>query len=194
MNGILRPMRLLLLLLLGAVALADEPVRLTVLATNDLHGQLDPLPPSPVRSVLRGRPAGGYAHLAALVHAIRREGPPVLLLDCGDIFQGTPVGNETRGDAVIDCMNLLGYDAGALGNHEFDYGFRNMARLVQRANFPVLAANVSGARVLKPYVVIGPPRAPCRVAVIGLLTPGTPSITTPGGCRMAAAPISPGTC
>jgi len=171
---------LTLALLSGAVR-AGEPVRLTVLHTNDLHGQLDPLPPSPVRGVLRGRPAGGFAHLATMVKAVRREGRPTLLLDGGDLFQGTPVGNETRGDAVIDVMNELGYDAAAVGNHEFDFGVKNLARLARRAKFRLLAANLSGRGlgVVRPYVVFAPPKAPCRIAVVGLITPDTPRVTTP---------------
>ena len=176
-------MRLLACLLLATAALAGDPVRLIVLHTNDLHGQLRPMPPSPVRPVLRGKAAGGYAHLASMVRAIRREaagrGAKVLLLDTGDIFQGTPIGNETRGRAVVEAMDALGYDAGALGNHEFDYGFENMVELVERASFPILAANLAGAPKLRPYVVLAPPRTPCRVAVIGVITPGTPHITTP---------------
>ncbi len=169
-----------LIVVSSGVTRAEEPVRLTVLHTNDLHGQLDPLPPSPVRAVLRGKPAGGFAHLAAMVKAIRREERPTLLLDAGDLFQGTPVGNETRGDAVIDALNALHYDAAAVGNHEFDFGVKNLARLVKRARFPMLAANLSGRGLgmIRPYVVFAPPKVPCRIVVVGLITPDTPSVTT----------------
>lgn len=180
-------LRLALLSLLAATALSGETARITVLHTNDLHGQLEPLPPSPVRGVLRNRPAGGFAHLATMVRAARREAAEtkasLLLLDGGDVFQGTPIGNETRGDAVIDAMNALAYDAGALGNHEFDYGLKNALRLVERAKHPILAANVSGAHRMRPYVVFAPPKTPCRVAVIGLVTPATPRQTAPGATR-----------
>jgi 5'-nucleotidase len=71
----------------------------------------------------------------------------------------------------------------ALGNHEFDFGVGNLVRLVKLAKFPVLAANVSGLRYVKPYVLLGPPRVPCRIAVIGLVTPETPRITGPGATR-----------
>ncbi len=71
----------------------------------------------------------------------------------------------------------------ALGNHEFDYGVGNVVRLVRLAKFPVLAANVSGLREVKPYVLLGPPRVPCRIAVIGLVTPETPRITGPGATK-----------
>ena len=142
-------MRTLFGLLLGAaVAAAGDPVHLIVLHTNDLHGQLAPHRASPARAVLRGKPAGGFPHLVTMVRQIRaeaeKEGAKVLLFSAGDIFQGTPVGNETRGDAVIECMREVGYDAMALGNHEFDYGVDNMLRLAKAAPFPVLAANMGG--------------------------------------------------
>ncbi|MGQ0612169.1 MAG: bifunctional metallophosphatase/5'-nucleotidase [Planctomycetaceae bacterium] len=181
-------MRRLLALLLAAVsaAWAGEPVRITILHTNDLHGQLEPLPPSPISPVLRNRPAGGFAHLATMVRALRREAEErrasLLLLDAGDLFQGTPIGNETRGDAVIDAMNVLGYDAAAVGNHEFDYGVENLLRLAGRARFPLLCANASRRDAplpgIRAYVVLAPPRVPCRVAIVGLLTPQTPYQTS----------------
>jgi len=86
-------------------------------------------------------------------------------------------------EAVIEAMNTLGFDAMALGNHEFDYGVGNVVRLVRQAKFPVLAANASGIREVKPYVVLAPPRVPCRIAVIGLITTETPFITGPGATK-----------
>jgi 2',3'-cyclic-nucleotide 2'-phosphodiesterase (5'-nucleotidase family) len=80
-------------------------------------------------------------------------------------------------------MNTLSYDAMALGNHEFDFGVGNLVGLVRRAKFPVLAANLDGLRDVKPYVVLAPPRVPCRIAVIGLITPETPYITGPGATK-----------
>jgi 2',3'-cyclic-nucleotide 2'-phosphodiesterase (5'-nucleotidase family) len=177
-------LRGLLLLVVPAVALAGGEDRILVLLTNDVHGQLDPLPPSPVRPFLRDQEAGGYAHLATMVRAARREAAEgnasFLLVDAGDIYQGTPVGNETKGEAVIEAMNALQFDAMALGNHEFDFGVGNLVRLIRRAKFPVLAANTSGLRDVRPYVLLAPPRVPCRIAVIGLVTPETPGITAPG--------------
>jgi len=176
-----------LLLAAGLAAAASEPVHLIVLHTNDLHGQLRPLPPSRSRKLLRGGAVGGSAYLATMVREARakavRSGAALLLIDAGDLFQGTPIGNESHGDAVIDLMNELHYDAVELGNHEFDFGVKNLLRLVERANFPVLAANAAGVkgplRGVLPYVVIGPPKLPLRVAVIGVITPQTPQMTTP---------------
>jgi len=191
-----RPLLALALLLLAALRVsADDaaPLRLTLLHTNDLHGQLDPLPASPARAVLKDRAAGGFAHLASMVRAVRREvaehGGSLLLCDAGDVFSGSPIGNETRGEAVVDAMNALGYDAVAVGNHEFDCGLDNLLRLAARAKAPWLAANLSGGgrdlAPIRPYVVLTPPRTPCRVLVIGLITPTTPAITGPGATGSA---------
>ena len=178
---------LVLLAILVTAVRAEEPVRLTVLHTNDLHGQLRPLPPSPVRPVLRGKAAGGVAHLATLVEKHRaaagEHGEAVLLLDAGDLFQGTPIGNETRGDAVVAVMNELRYDAVAVGNHEFDYGIENMIRLAKSSRAPWLAANLSrpggDLTPVVSHVVLEPPRVPCRVALIGLISTQTPMMTAP---------------
>jgi len=177
----------LLLLLLGALAFAGGNERVVVVFTNDLHGQMEPLPASPLRPFLQTQEAGGYAHEATMIRAARREAAEAkasfVLLDAGDIYQGTPIGNETRGEAMVAAMNTLDYDAMELGNHEFDYGVGNVVRLVKQAKFPVLAANASGIREVKPYVVLAPPRVPCRIAVIGLITTETPRITGPGATK-----------
>jgi 2',3'-cyclic-nucleotide 2'-phosphodiesterase (5'-nucleotidase family) len=177
----------LLPLLFAALAFAGGTERVVVLLTNDVHGQMEPLPPSPMRPFLQTQPAGGYAHLATMVKAARREAAEAkaafLLLDAGDIFQGTPIGNETRGEAVVEAMNTLGFDAMAVGNHEFDYGVGNLVRLGRMAKFPVLAANLSGVRDVKPYVILAPPRVPCRIVVIGLITTETPYITGAGATK-----------
>lgn len=140
-----------LLLVLGLVAaapaLAQEPrdgaVRLTILHTNDLHGQVLEPP----------RRVGG---LVALGRAIRQErdrarerGDAVLLLDAGDLFKGTPEGDLTDGEVMVAWMNHMGYDAGVVGNHEFDHGVDVAARLAWGADFPFLGANIrqpGGAR------------------------------------------------
>ncbi|MCZ6573635.1 MAG: bifunctional UDP-sugar hydrolase/5'-nucleotidase [Planctomycetota bacterium] len=174
----------LVLLAWAPTARGQESVRLTVLHTNDLHGQLKPLPDGTRARIGHGR--GGFAHLASMVRAVRKEAQQprtyVLLLDAGDQFQGTPLGNETHGDAVIDAMNTLGYDAGCVGNHELDFGVANLVRLSKRARFPLLAANMTRLKgdlgSVKPYVVLAPPQAPCRIALIGLITQSTPEQTS----------------
>lgn len=179
---------LLALLLAASLARGGDVVELVVLHTNDLHGQLEPLPASPVSPVLRGKPVGGYAHIATMVRNVRREceerKATFLLTDGGDLFQGTPIGNESRGESVVEAMNTLPYDAVAVGNHEFDFGLGSFLRLVERARFPFVCANMAGKRgatgKVRPYVLLSPPRAPCKIALIGLVTTTTPDITTRG--------------
>ncbi len=121
----------------GAAAVtSDGALALTILHTNDLHGQV--LEPS-------RRPGG----LVALGRALRQErdrarerGDAVLVLDAGDLFKGTPEGDLTDGEVMVAWMNHLGYDAAAIGNHEFDHGVGVTERLARAARFPFLGANI----------------------------------------------------
>lgn len=108
---------------------------------------------------------------ATCIKELRRAHPELLLFDCGDFSQGTPYYNMYRGEVEVSMMNLMGYDAVAIGNHEFDFGLDNMARLFQMADFPVVCANydVSGTVLeayVKPYVVLL--RGELRIGVFGL--------------------------
>ena len=106
----------------------NRPVRLTIVGTNDFHGHV-----SPNRMVLRDGTTvemGGSAILAGYLANLRAENPGgVILLDGGDLFQGTIASNVTEGAVVVDVYNYLGYTAAAIGNHEFDYGSENFTRL-----------------------------------------------------------------
>ncbi len=110
---------------------------ITILHTNDTHSQIFPI------AADKGRWAGfgGYAKRAYLIDGIRAEGQGVLLFDSGDFSQGTPYFNFFKGNIEVDAMGLMGYDAVTLGNHEFDNGVEELARRVDRAEFPVLSAN-----------------------------------------------------
>lgn len=119
-----------------------QPTAFTILHTNDVHSRLDPFP------LDGGRNAGmgGVARRATLIHKIREEqvngqARNVLLFDAGDIFQGTPYFNLYKGEPEILAMNRLGYDAGTIGNHDFDGGIDNMVTQFGKASFPVLIAN-----------------------------------------------------
>ncbi|MGI8919976.1 MAG: bifunctional metallophosphatase/5'-nucleotidase [Pyrinomonadaceae bacterium] len=110
---------------------------ITFLHTNDTHSQIDPLPPNdPLYS---GK--GGVARRATLVKRIRRQNPNTLLIDAGDVFQGTPYFNFYRGEVEYKAMSATGYDAGTLGNHEFDNGVEALAAALKFANFDLLSAN-----------------------------------------------------
>lgn len=146
--------------------------KLVVIHTNDIHGQLGPLPADPPK----GLPAsGGAASLAALV---KGEGESALYFDAGDWYQGTPEGNLTKGRAMIEAFNAIGLDAAVLGNHEFDYGIDNLKALIGRAEFPVLLTNAAeGGGAGLPAVKTALIRRPCfDVGVFGLLTRDMPNL------------------
>jgi len=112
--------------------------KLTILHTNDTHSRLDPFPMDGGRN----QGLGGVAARMDLVEKIRAEEEHVLLLDAGDIFQGTPYFNLYKGEPEIKAMTSLGYDACTIGNHDFDAGMENLAtQLTRHANFPMLVAN-----------------------------------------------------
>ncbi|WP_018620962.1 bifunctional metallophosphatase/5'-nucleotidase [Spirosoma luteum] len=110
---------------------------LTILHTNDVHSRLDPFPMDGSRNAGKG----GVARRATLIQKIRQESPNSLLFDAGDIFQGTPYFNLYKGEPEILAMNRLGYDAGTIGNHDFDGGIDNMVTQFGKAKFPLLIAN-----------------------------------------------------
>jgi 5'-nucleotidase len=119
--------------------IADEKAyRLTILHTNDVHSRLDPFPMDGGSN----QGLGGVAARAEIVEKIRREEEHVLLLDAGDIFQGTPYFNFYKGEPEIKAMSSMKYDATTIGNHDFDAGLENLAtQLTNHANFPMLVSN-----------------------------------------------------
>jgi len=134
------------------VEAANDTV-LTILHTNDTHSQIDPLPGND-----RNAGKGGVARRATLVKKIRRANPNSLLIDAGDVFQGTPYFNFFKGEVEYKAMSAIGYDVGTLGNHEFDNGVDDLAAALKFANFDIVSANydVKGTPLeqrVKPYVV-----------------------------------------
>ncbi len=126
------------LLWLSAGPESSAEQTLTILHTSEHHGQALPLEQ-------RGQPAvGGMARRATLIAAVRRETDAVLLVDSGDILIGTPLSSFFRGEPDIQAMNLMGYQAMAAGNHEFDFGLDHLRRLQDLAQFPILCSNVVG--------------------------------------------------
>ncbi len=111
--------------------------RLTILHTNDVHSRLEPFP----MDGSKNQGLGGVAPRAAMIKKIRNEQQHVLLLDAGDIFQGTPFFNLYKGEPEIKAMTAMGYDAVTMGNHDFDLGLENFALQLQHASFPVLLCN-----------------------------------------------------
>jgi 5'-nucleotidase len=110
---------------------------ITVLHTNDTHSQIDPILDND-----KTYPAkGGVARRATLVKRIRKENSNTLLIDGGDVLQGTPYFNFYKGEVEYKAMSLIGYDAGTLGNHEFDNGVEALSKALQFANFDLVSTN-----------------------------------------------------
>lgn len=153
-------------------------MRLRVLALNDLHGRLLP----DTFSWSDGRPVGGAAALAAYFDVQTRafDGPTVLL-DGGDVYQGTPISNLTRGRSTVDFFNSTGVRASAIGNHEFDWGVRTLGERLDQAEFEWLAANVRVAGTdtapawIEPVALLDVDGV--SLGVIGLATEETPDLT-----------------
>jgi len=131
---------------------------ITILHTNDTHSQIDPLPANDKQYPDKG----GVARRATLVKRVRKENPNTLLIDAGDVFQGTPYFNFYKGEVEYKSMSLIGYDVGTLGNHEFDNGVDALAAAMKFADFDFVSSN---------YDVRGTPLEsrvkPCVVRVIG---------------------------
>ena len=154
-----------------------QQLRVRVITTNDFHGNLAP-------RTSGGRLVGGAATLAAyFARETAAFDGPTIILDGGDIMQGTPVSNLTRGRSVIDYYNAAGYDAAAVGNHEFDFGTAVLRERMAQAQFPLLAANilVTGSDTtpswLRGTTILE--RDGVRIGVIGLITEETPTATMP---------------
>jgi 5'-nucleotidase len=116
---------------------SDNTQRLTILHTNDVHSRIDPFP----MDGSRNQGMGGVAARARVISQIRSENEHVLLLDAGDIFQGTPYFNLYKGEPEMKAMEMMGYDAATMGNHDFDAGLDNFATQLKHVSFPILIAN-----------------------------------------------------
>lgn len=166
-------MKRILTILTIAVAVtltaAAKGRQLLILHTNDTHSCVLPLNPNLADSMLAGR--GGFLRRAAMIDQMRKEDKDLLLLDSGDFSQGSPYYTMFKGDVETELMNIMGYDAATIGNHEFDFGLENMARIFRKAKFPIVCANYdfTGTVVeglVKPYVIIK--RKGVRIGIFGL--------------------------
>ncbi len=142
---------------------------LVILHTNDTHSCIYPLNANLADTLLAGR--GGFLRRINMLKEERKEHPDLLLIDSGDFSQGSPYYTLFYGDVEAELMNMMGYDVGTIGNHEFDYGIENMARVFRRLNHPIVCANYdfSGTPVegiVKPYVVIR--RNGVKIGLFGL--------------------------
>jgi 5'-nucleotidase len=127
---------------------------ITILHTNDTHSQIDPLPANDKQYPDKG----GVARRATLVKRVRKDNPNTLLIDAGDVFQGTPYFNFYKGEVEYKSMSLIGYDVVTLGNHDFDNGVDALAVAMKFANFDFVSSNYDVRNTplesrVKPYVV-----------------------------------------
>src|SRR6266540_7133514 len=165
----------------AAAALDSDTVCISILHTTDLHGHILPT------SDYNGNPdCGGLARCVTQIRRWQQQNPNSILIDVGDVYQGTDVGLRTKGELMIDLFNYLKYDAWIIGNHEFDWGMQPFQQVLQRSAMPVLGANTvlegkpagefSDAK--HPFAKIQPfilkQVAGIKLAIIGVTTPGMP--------------------
>ena len=161
---------IMLLLVVATGAEAKKHKQLVILHTNDTHSCILPLKESLADTVIAGR--GGFVRRITMIKEQRKEYPKNLLLfDSGDFSQGSSYYTMFKGDVEVGLMNRMRYDAVTIGNHEFDFGLENMARIFKMANFPIVCANYDFTGtvcegLVKPYVVLK--RNGVRVGVFGL--------------------------
>ncbi|HEV8422212.1 MAG TPA: bifunctional UDP-sugar hydrolase/5'-nucleotidase [Chthoniobacterales bacterium] len=168
-------------------SLQSDVVRLSIIHTTDLHGHILPTVDYDGHSGL-----GGLARCATQIAAWRGENPNSILIDVGDVYEGTQFGFGDQGRAMIELFNLLRYDAWIIGNHEFDWSIEPFLQAVSRSAMPVLAANTTLAgkpagcfeERNHPFARIQPfllrEIAGVRLAIVGLTTPGMPFWFPPG--------------
>ncbi|MFC4632449.1 metallophosphatase [Dokdonia ponticola] len=156
---------------LGGIAMSASPLvtkkQITILHTNDVHSHIEPFAENDPNYANQG----GVARRLTLINSIRKENPNVLLLDAGDIFQGTPYFNFYGGELEFKLMSMLGYDAATIGNHDFDNGIGGLAKQMPHASFELLSANYDFSNTImdgftKPYRVFV--KDGVRIGVFGI--------------------------
>ncbi len=165
----------------ATAALNPDTVCISILHTTDLHGHILPT------ADYNGNPNyGGLARCAAQIRRWRRQNSNSILIDVGDVYQGTDVSLRNKGELMIDLFNHLNYDAWIVGNHEFDWGMETFIDALQRSTMPVLAANTvlngkpagASSDSQHPFAKIQPlivkEIAGIKLAIIGVTTPGMP--------------------
>lgn len=166
---------------------AGNTVTISILHTTDLHGHV-----LPTTDYAGHADLGGLARCATQIRAWRKANPNSILLDIGDVYQGTQLSLDNRGALMIDCLNALGYEGWVVGNHEFDWGIEAFSNAVRRSRMPVLSGNAlwegqapgsvnSSLPQLRPYLMkeVGG----FRIAIIALTTPALASWLPPENLR-----------
>lgn len=149
--------------------MANAQEELVIISTNDTHSTIVPLSSNLEDTLKAGR--GGYIRRIALLEEQRSLHPGLLLFDSGDFSQGSPYYTLFKGEVEMKLMNMMKYDAVGIGNHEFDFGLDNIARLVKMSDFPWVCANLNFTGtvlegLIQPYTVIE--RGDVKIGVFGL--------------------------
>lgn len=163
------------------IAVAQKK-QLVILHTNDAHSTIFPINSQFPDTLKAGR--GGFLRRIAMLKEERRKYPDLLYFDSGDFFQGSAYYTMFKGDVEVGLMNLMGIDAATIGNHEFDFGLKEMARCFKMANFPILCTNYdfTGTPVeglTKPYIIIK--RSGVRIGVFAVC-PKMEGLVSPKNC------------
>ena len=156
-------------LLLACSANVAAQKTIEILHTNDTHSCIMPLSANLADTLIAGR--GGYIRRMEMIRREREKTPDLLLFDSGDFSQGSPYYTIYKGEVETELMSAMRYDAATIGNHEFDFGLENMARIFRMAKFPIVCANYdfTGTPVeglTRPYVILK--RSGVRIGVFGI--------------------------
>lgn len=148
---------ILVALLASVTAVAKKQKQLTILHTNDTHSTILPISVQLPDTMKAGR--GGFLRRIAMLKEERAKEPDLLLFDSGDFSQGSAYYTMFKGDVEVGLMNQMGYDAVTIGNHEFDFGLENLARIFRMATFPIVCSNYDFTGtpcegLVKPYVIL----------------------------------------
>ena len=164
-------------------AAAKKQKQLVILHTNDTHSTIMPLNVNLDNKDLAGR--GGFLRRINMIKEQRRQHPELLLIDSGDFSQGSGYYTLFKGEVEVGLMNEMHYDAVTIGNHEFDFGMDNMAKLFRMANFPIVCSNYDCTGtvlegLVKPYITLK-----CNGIKIGLfaLAPQLKGLVFDGNCE-----------
>lgn len=163
---------ILLALLSGVTVSAKKHKQLVILHTNDTHSTIMPVNANIDNKELAGR--GGFLRRVNMIKEQRRQHRDLLLFDSGDFAQGSGYFTLFKGEVEVGLMNLMGYDAATIGNHEFDFGMDNMAKIFKQANFPIVCSNYDCTGtvledLVKPYITLT--RNGVRIGVFALSPP-----------------------
>ena len=163
---------LCLLAFMPSEASAKKHKQLVILHTNDTHSCIYPLNPNLDNKDLAGR--GGFLRRINMIKEERQKHPDLLLFDSGDFSQGSGYYTLFKGEVEVGLMNLMGYECSTIGNHEFDFGMDNMARIFRMANFPIVCSNYDFTGtvlegIVKPYITIR--RGDVKIGVFALDPP-----------------------